>query len=73
VRHQPAPAKSLGRDLVVSKDSPTVITSPGGTATGYFRQTFSSDPDDPLGKGTLEVIIDDKLAKTFRFKVVPDK
>ena len=73
VIYLPSPPSSISGTLEGSKDSPTIVKTRDLKQTGRSTRTFYFEKGDPMGEWKIEVFIDGKLARTFRFQVVPEK
>ena len=71
----PAPVKQVGGDLkkVEAKGPLLAVTSGEETVPGgKFTYPLWFDADDPLGEWQIEIFVNGKTVKTFKFKVVAE-
>jgi hypothetical protein len=73
VFHLPAPPVNITGGLEGSKDSPTIVNTPESKGRGRTIEPFHFDAGDPLGEWKIEIFINDRLTRTFKFQVVKDE
>lgn len=73
VVYLPRPPAAVTGSLETSQDSPTIVKTPKYKATGRDDYTFTFDEGDPLGEWKIEIFINDRLTRTFRFQVVKNE
>jgi len=73
VIYLPSPPTTISGTLEGSKDSPTIVKTRELKQTGRTTRSFFFEKGDPMGEWKIEIFIDGKLARTFRFQVVPEK
>jgi len=73
VVYLPRPPAAVTGDLETSQDSPTIVKTPKYKVTARDDYTFTFDEGDPLGEWKIEIFINDRLTRTFKFQVVKDE
>lgn len=73
VVYLPRPPAAVTGNLETSQDSPTIVKTPKYKATARDDYSFTFDEGDPLGEWKIEIFINDKLTRTFKFQVVKDE
>lgn len=67
-----APKVLTGQNFSGKEPSTTIQTNPVNVPGGTYVDENWFDPGDPLGDCSVDVFIDGKLIKTFKYKVVSD-
>jgi hypothetical protein len=70
VVYLPRPPAAVTGSLQASQDSPTIVKTPTYRAKGRDDYVFTFDAGDPLGEWKIEIFVNDRLTRTFKFQVV---
>jgi hypothetical protein len=73
VIYLPSPPATISGTLEGSQDSTTIVKTRELKQTGRSTRSFYFEQGDPMGEWKIEVFVDGKLARTFKFQVVPEK
>jgi hypothetical protein len=73
VVYLPRPPAAVTGSLQASQDSPTIVKTPTYRAKGRDDYAFTFDGGDPLGEWKIEIFVNDRLTRTFKFQVVKDE
>ena len=70
VLHLPAAAKTVGKDIQALNYGRDLVVDED-TQSGSYRYDFSFDEGDPLGRWSIDIVVDDNIVRSVAFDVVP--